>query len=296
MTSDARGGGRILGSLGSAEGKGIVRMEDRFDADVDEVWSALTDPSRLVRWYGQVEGDLRLGGEYRVRLFASGWEGTGRVEACEPPQRLLVRIKDADEPDAQDIEAMLTADGDQTIVVWEERGMPLDLLSAYGAGVQLHVEDLADHLAGRERRDDTSDGSAAWATVLSPDASRAFVDREHLALLPHRDLLDRPSNRGIRTTPREEPMTTSIRKGSSLCPENGRAPNPTSHQDSGHRYGAFMECHEEGPPGRRHSPVTNPIGKEARGEVCRTRLGVSDGAVVRTRPRRRDRRRGAVRG
>jgi hypothetical protein len=26
------------------------------------------------------------------------------------------------------------------------------------------------------------------------------VDREHLALLPHRDLLDRPSNRGIRTT------------------------------------------------------------------------------------------------
>src|SRR6266542_505085 len=102
---------------------------------------------------------------------------------------------------------------------------------------------------------DTSDGSAAWATVLSPDASRAFVDREHLALLPHRDLLDRPSNRGIRTTPREEPMTTSIRKGSSLCPENGRAPNPTSHQDSGHRYGAFMECHEEGPPRRRHSPV-----------------------------------------
>src|SRR6266511_1588175 len=59
--------------------------------------------------------------------------------------------------------------------------------------------------------------------------------------------------------------------------------------------GAFMECHEEGPPGRRHSPVTNPIGKEARDEVCRDRLGVSDDAVVRTRPRRRDRRRGAVR-
>src|SRR6266508_3478311 len=159
MTSNARGGGRILGSLGSAEGKGIVRMEERLDTDIDDVWSALTDASRLARWYGEVEGDLRLGGEYRVRLFASGWEGTGRVEACEPPQRLLVRIKDAEEPDEQDIEAMLTADGDQTIVVWEERGMPLDLLSAYGAGVQLHVEDLADHLAGRERRDDAK---ARW--------------------------------------------------------------------------------------------------------------------------------------
>ena len=155
MTNNARAGERILGSLGSAEGKGIVRMEDRFDADIDDVWSALTDPSRLARWYGEVEGDLRLGGEYRARLFASGWEGSGRVEGCQPPQRLLVRVRDADEPDEQEIEAMLTADGDQTMVLWEERGMPLDLLSAYGAGVQLHVEDLADYLAGRERREDT---------------------------------------------------------------------------------------------------------------------------------------------
>ena len=112
MTSNAREGGRILGSLGSAEGKGIVRMEDRFDTDIDNVWSALTDPSRLAGWYGEVEGDLRLGGEYRVRLFASGWEGTQDVEACEPPQRLLVRNKNADEPDEHVIEATLTADGD----------------------------------------------------------------------------------------------------------------------------------------------------------------------------------------
>jgi uncharacterized protein YndB with AHSA1/START domain len=159
MTSYARGGGRILGSLRSNDGEGIVRMEDRFDTDMDDVWSALTDPSRLARWYGEVEGDLRLGGEYRARLFSSGWEGTGRVEACEPPKRLLVRIKDADEPEEGVIEVTLTADGDQTIVVWEERGMPLDFVSAYGAGVQLHVEDLADHLAGRERRDDAK---ARW--------------------------------------------------------------------------------------------------------------------------------------
>ena len=159
MTSSAREGGRILGSLGSVDGKGVVRMEDRFDTDIDDVWAALTDPSRLARWYGEVEGDLRLGGEYRARLFASGWEGSGRVEACEPPRRLRVRTKEADEPNERDIEVMLTADGDQTIVVWEGRGMPLDLLSAFGAGVQIHVEDLADHLAGRERRDDAK---ARW--------------------------------------------------------------------------------------------------------------------------------------
>jgi uncharacterized protein YndB with AHSA1/START domain len=98
MTSYAGGGGHILGSVGSAEGNGVVRIEARFDTDTDNVWAALTDRSRLARWYGEVEGDLHLGGEYRARLFASGWEGTGRVEACEPPQRLLVRIKDAEEP------------------------------------------------------------------------------------------------------------------------------------------------------------------------------------------------------
>jgi uncharacterized protein YndB with AHSA1/START domain len=159
MTSNAAAGGRILGSLGSAEGKGIVRMEERFDTEIDEVWSALTDPSRLARWYGEVEGDLRLGGEYRARLFASGWEGTGRVEACEPPQRLLVRGKEADGSGENETEVMLTADGEQTMMVCEVRGMPLDLLSAYGAGVQIHVEDLADYLAGRDRRNDSK---ARW--------------------------------------------------------------------------------------------------------------------------------------
>src|ERR1039457_739650 len=70
MTSNARGSSRILGSLRSADGKGIVRMQDRFDTDIDDVWSALTDPRRLARWIGEVEGDLRLGGEYRFRFVA----------------------------------------------------------------------------------------------------------------------------------------------------------------------------------------------------------------------------------
>ena len=153
MTSNAQGSNRILGSLRSADGKGIVRMEDRYDTGIDDLWSALTDPHRLARWLGEFEGDLRLGGEFRARFFASGWEGTGRVETCEPPRHLLVLTKDPDEPYELVIEATLTADGDQTILVLEERGMPPDLLAPYGAGIQVHVEDLAAHIAGRKRCD-----------------------------------------------------------------------------------------------------------------------------------------------
>ena len=162
MTSNEAAGPRILGSLRSAEGKGTVRMEDRYDTDIDDLWSALTDPHRLARWLGEVEGELHVGGEFRARFFASGWEGTGRVEACEPPRHLLVLTRDPDVPYELVIEATLTAEGDQTILVLEERGMPLDHLAAYGAGIQVHIEDLAAHIGGRER----CDGEARWGELL----------------------------------------------------------------------------------------------------------------------------------
>ncbi len=50
-------------------------------------------------------------------------------------------------------EATLTADGDQTVLVIEARGMPLDKVAFYGAGWQIHGEDLAAYLADRELAD-----------------------------------------------------------------------------------------------------------------------------------------------
>jgi uncharacterized protein YndB with AHSA1/START domain len=158
MTGNAAAGNRIVGTLRTGDGKGVVRMEDRFDTDIDDLWSALTDPGRLARWLGEFEGDLRLGGNFRARFFASGWEGTGRVEACEPPRHLLVMTKDDGQADEHAVEAALTADGDHTILILEERGMPVNLLAAYGAGIQVHIEDLAAHIAGRER----CDAEARW--------------------------------------------------------------------------------------------------------------------------------------
>ena len=151
MTGDASMAARLLGTLGTAAGKGVVRVQDRCDADIGTVWSALTDPARLASWWGEVEGDLRPGGEYRARIFASGWEGTGRVEACEAPRRLLVLTREPGQSEEQSIEVTLTADGGQTTVVWEERGMPVAYLAGYGAGIQVHIEDLGAYLAGRER-------------------------------------------------------------------------------------------------------------------------------------------------
>jgi len=158
MTSNPAAPNRIIGTLRTADGKGAVRMEDRFGTDIDDLWSAFTEPGRLARWLGEFEGDLRLGGEFRARFFASGWEGTGRVEVCEPPRHLLVTTRHVRQDDVHVVEVTLTADGDHTRLILEERGMPVDLLADYGAGIQVHVEDLAAHLSGREH----CDAEARW--------------------------------------------------------------------------------------------------------------------------------------
>jgi uncharacterized protein YndB with AHSA1/START domain len=173
MTSNAHPGTRILGSLRSADGQGVVRIEDRYDTDIDDLWSALTDPGRLARWYGQAEGDLRPGGQFRLHVEDADSDSTGRVEACEPPRRLLVTTRETDEsyqrgqgvpPYDAVIEATLTADGDQTILVIEVQGMPVDAIAFYGAGWQIHAENLAVYLSGRDR----GDTEARWDELVPP--------------------------------------------------------------------------------------------------------------------------------
>jgi uncharacterized protein YndB with AHSA1/START domain len=173
MTSSGRAGTRILGSLRSAGGHGVVRIEDHYDTDIGDLWSALTEPGRLAGWYGQVEGDLRPGGEFRTYIASDDVESAGRVDACEPPRRLLVTTRETDEsylrgpgapPFDEVLEATLTANGEQTILVLEVRGVPLDKIAFYGAGWQIHAENLAAYLAGRER----AGTEARWDELVPP--------------------------------------------------------------------------------------------------------------------------------
>ncbi|MGA7172742.1 MAG: SRPBCC domain-containing protein [Candidatus Dormiibacterota bacterium] len=151
----------IEGTVHSVGGEGVVRMKARYKTDVDDLWKALTDPQRLVRWYGKVEGDLRLGGEFTATVFGSGWDGRGRIDVCLPPWKAEVTMWE--EVGAEGVVAAeLVADGDHTGLVIERRGVPLDKLFAYGAGWQAHLEDLAAHLTGQERPDWATAWSSRW--------------------------------------------------------------------------------------------------------------------------------------
>ncbi len=138
---------RIIGSMHRLDDtRGAIRVEDVYDTDIADLWSAITDPERLARWIATVEGDLRLGGIVQAQ-FTSSYEGPGRIDVCEAPHRLLLTMDPATE-DETVIEAVLSAEGDRTRLVVEERGLPVGALPAYGAGWQAHLEDLGRYLTG----------------------------------------------------------------------------------------------------------------------------------------------------
>ncbi|MDQ0756135.1 hypothetical protein [Arthrobacter sp. B3I4] len=69
----------------------------------------------------------------------------------------MILTSSPDEPEGI-IEVTLATDGGQTILVLEDQGLPLAQIAAYGAGDQIHLEDLAAFLAGRDR----CDARARW--------------------------------------------------------------------------------------------------------------------------------------
>jgi uncharacterized protein YndB with AHSA1/START domain len=154
-----------IGTVRPVAGAAAVRVEDTYATDVDDLWSAVTEPARLARWVAQVEGDLRPGGRFTA-TFTSGWEGEGRVDVCEAPGRLLLTMSPGTAEETV-IEVELTTEGDRTRLVVEERGIPLDEAAAHGAGWQVHAEDLAAHVAGRA----TADWRTRWAE-LAPAYAR----------------------------------------------------------------------------------------------------------------------------
>lgn len=128
--------------------RGTVRLEDRFDTDISDVWSAITDPARTARWIAEVSGDFRVGGELTAS-FTSNWTGPMRVEVCDAPHRLQVLSGSGDEQTT--MEAVLSEDGDGTRLVVEERGLPIADLPYHGAGWHVHLEDLGTELAAGSR-------------------------------------------------------------------------------------------------------------------------------------------------
>ena len=68
-----------------ADGDEVVRvtMRRRYSTDAADLWSALTEPERIARWFMPISGDLREGGSFQLEGNASG-----DILTCDPPSTL----------------------------------------------------------------------------------------------------------------------------------------------------------------------------------------------------------------
>ena len=72
------------GRIAAGEGKAIT-LRRTYDAPIDDVWDALTNPERIGRWFLPISGDYRVGGRYQFEGNAGG-----EIVACDRPNRLKV--------------------------------------------------------------------------------------------------------------------------------------------------------------------------------------------------------------
>ena len=79
--------------LGALAGDGehrSVRFERRFEADAQELWSALVEPDRLRGWLAEARVDARDGGTVELRF--GEWSGEaelrGAIRVFDPPRVL----------------------------------------------------------------------------------------------------------------------------------------------------------------------------------------------------------------
>lgn len=116
-------------------GRSLV-LRRTYAADVEDVWSACTDPTRLARWFGEVDGDLRVGGSFQVHGNASG-----DVLECAAPRQLKVSWV-LGPGMATEVEVRLTTSGQETVLELEHT-TPADVLDelvrTYGPGGTIGV-------------------------------------------------------------------------------------------------------------------------------------------------------------
>ncbi|MFD4402083.1 SRPBCC domain-containing protein [Nocardia sp. NPDC058499] len=133
-----------------------VEVRRRYDAQIEDLWDAITSPERLRRWLQPVTGDLRLGGKFEL-----GSGEHGEILGCEPPRLLKVSWlygPDADAwPGTSEVEVRLTPGpaGDTEFelihaAVVEEPLFPVYGPGAGGVGWDLYLLALARLLTGGE--------------------------------------------------------------------------------------------------------------------------------------------------
>jgi uncharacterized protein YndB with AHSA1/START domain len=156
----------------------VVRLEREYDAPMEDVWDALTNPERIGRWFLPISGDYRIGGRYQLEGNAGG-----EIIACERPSRFKVTWVYGEQTtpaDVSEVEVRLSpVAAERTRLVMEHAAVvPEDRWAEYGPGAvgvgwDMGLLGLSLHLTGGSVGD-----PFAWQVS---DEGRAFATRSSAA-------------------------------------------------------------------------------------------------------------------
>ena len=138
-----------------------VTVSQSYDAPVEDVWDACTNPERIPRWFLPISGDLRPGGRYQLKGNAGG-----TIERCDPPESFSATWEFGDQVSWIEVRLMARPEGRTQLVLehiahvndeqWAEFGP-----GAVGVGWDMALVGLALHLSSG-RSVDPQEGMA-WA-------------------------------------------------------------------------------------------------------------------------------------
>lgn len=142
---------REVGSRATSEGEAhTVLLRRTYDAAVEDVWDACTDPERISRWFLPVSGDLKPGGHYQLEGNAGG-----EILRCEPPELLRVSWLFGENPGFSEVQVRLRSEGGErtTFELEHVAVVPQEMWDQYGPGAvgvgwDLGLLGLGLHLAG----------------------------------------------------------------------------------------------------------------------------------------------------
>jgi len=101
-----------------------IVLRRSYDAQIEDVWDAVTNPDRMKRWFLPVSGDLRVGGTFQLEGNAGG-----EILRCEPPRLLKVTFGGP----TSLVELRLTSAADSSTTLELEHTVPIEMAGS-GAG------------------------------------------------------------------------------------------------------------------------------------------------------------------
>jgi uncharacterized protein YndB with AHSA1/START domain len=171
-----------------ADGSGervSVLLRRGYDAPIDDVWDAVTQPDRIKRWLMPISGELRVGGSFQLEGNAGG-----EILTCEPPRLLKVTFG----APTSIVEVRLTPDGDGDTLLELEHTVPIEIAQSgagalyvgpgwdgalLGLGLFLRGEAVGDPVAAAnspEAQEFSKQSVHAWAEVVK-DSGTATAEQ-----------------------------------------------------------------------------------------------------------------------